>query len=106
FKIARDGTVTTIFGPHRNRAILTVNPEIASEDDVEAIMSNIGTYTAGVSELNGANDLCFDPRDHNILYVACQHEHWIAKITLTTLVATVYAGTPGPTGNGYVDGAA
>ena len=104
FKIARNGTVTTIFGPHRDRTRLNLHMDSSSAEEIEDIRLNTGTYPAGVDALDGANDVCVDPRDHNILYVPVQLKQFIARINIATQVCTVYAGMP--LAPGYVDGPA
>src|SRR5207244_11274268 len=98
FKIDRNGNTTTIVGPDRDRSVLTPDPRIPglTEDQIPRII--VGTHPVGLEDMGGANDLCFDPRDHNILYVAAQVDHWIGKDNLTTLDVTLYAGTPGTSG--------
>ena len=104
FNITHDGTATTVVGRTRDRTQLTYEPGFPglTEADYDSKILNLGTFPAGVTNLGGANDLCFDPRDANILYVTAQIDNWIARINLTTLVVTVYAGTPGAP-DGYVD---
>jgi hypothetical protein len=106
FKITPDGTVTTIVGPTRDRTQPTYDPFFPglTEDDIATKTTVLGNFPSDI-ELGGANDLCFDPGDSNILYVVAQVDHWIGKIDLTTLNVTVYAGIPGT--NGYTgDGGA
>src|SRR5262249_2066517 len=60
-------------------------------------------------DMDGANDLCFDPRDSNILYVAFQSIHWIGKLNISAGTMSLYAGVPGPgsgAGGGFVNGPA
>jgi hypothetical protein len=106
FKLTPDGVATTIVGRKRNRSVLTYDPEYPglTEADIDTRITNLGNFPAGVTNLGGANDLCFDPRDSNILYVAAQVDNWIARINLTTLNVTVYAGTPGDPGGYTGDG--
>jgi hypothetical protein len=93
----RTAGVTTVTGRTRDRTQLTFDPEYPglTEAQVDTKITNLGTFPAGVTNLGGSNDLCFDPRDSNILYVCAQVDNWIARINLTTLVVTVYAGSPG-----------
>jgi hypothetical protein len=102
FTITPDGTITTIVGRKRDRSQPTYDPSFPglTEGQVDTKITDVGTFPGGVSNLAGANDLCFDPRDSNILYVAAQVDNWVARVNLTTLVITVYAGSPGAP-NGY-----
>ena len=97
FVIDRSGTVTTVIGRRRDPSQLTLDPYYPAgitEAQIETRMTVLGNFPPG-AKLGGANDLCFDPRNWNILYVVAQLDNWIARIDLSTHNVTVYAGTPG-----------
>jgi hypothetical protein len=106
WQLKHDGTVTTIAGPKRNRATLPYdyNDLSITEQQLAAKYTIVGTIS-GFGDFSGANDLCFDPRNSNILYVAKTLDHIIIKIDLSQNppAATLYAGQDGVAG--YVDGA-
>jgi hypothetical protein len=106
FKIDRHGNTTTVVGWVRDRSKLTLDPSISSltEADIDNCRTLVGSFPTDL-DLGGANDLCFDPRDPNIVYVVSQVDHWIAKVNIASQTVTVYAGTPGDTGD-YLDGPA
>jgi hypothetical protein len=103
-KYTFDGAVTTIFGYKRDRTRLNIDWTDSTTTEAQVRRTFVGT-TSGVYspfDLGGCNDLCFDPRNPNILYVACAfNAHFIARIDLSTNNATVYAGTVGV--SGYVE---
>ena len=102
FKQHANGDVENIVGWERDTSTLNFPQASTSEDNYPRTL--IGTFPVDL-DLGGANDLCFDPRDSNILYVVSQVDHWIAKVVINTKTITVYAGTPGT--NGYTgDGGA
>jgi hypothetical protein len=102
FRVFPDGSVQTIVGRTRNRAVLNLAGPGVDEDTIEPCITNIGNYPVEFGDLGGANDLCFDPRDgtHKTLYVAAQVDHFIGKVDLNTSppTMTLYAGTPGTYG--------
>src|SRR5262249_1283612 len=70
FKIDRNGNTTTVYGRKRDRTRLTLGGDSQSggfnnitSSDVEAIQTFVGTPPP--YDMDGANDLCFDPRDSN-----------------------------------------
>jgi hypothetical protein len=111
FNITHDGTVTTIVGKTRDKSQPTIDPHWPgiNETIIAPKVLVRGNFPVEFDSLGGANDLCFDPRDSNILYVCCQIDNFIARVNLTTLNLTLYAGTPGTpgyTGDGGLAGAA
>src|SRR5262249_24873777 len=107
--VDRSGTVTTVAGFRRDKSKLTYAQDSAKPENQEADNFETGGSFPPDVDMGGANDLCFDPRDtgHNIIYVVCQVDNWIAKIDKTGFpgtpaTVTVYAGLPGAP-NGYVD---
>jgi hypothetical protein len=87
FTVALDGTITTIAGPKRDLTKLPLdysdgtNPEFPNTVQVGTIDSN-PLYT--FSDFGGgANDLCWDPRNPNVCYVAQTLDHCIIKVDFT-----------------------
>jgi hypothetical protein len=107
WQLRHDGTLTTIAGPKRNRGTLPYdyNDQSITEAQLAAKYTVVGTIS-GFGDFSGANDLCFDPRNSNILYVAKTLDHIIIRIDLSQNPpgATLYAGQDGVAG--YVEGAA
>jgi len=103
YKVARNGQMTTIAGPQNNRNLLPYDryDYTVSEAQLATKQTIIGTIS-GFGDFAGANDLVFDPRDSNILYVAKTLNHVIYRYNITTQAATLYAGQDD--NPGYVDG--
>jgi len=110
FKQALDGTVTTIAGnqPRSDRLFFNQWDSAITENQYNTqqknIIGNIVSPTFG--DFNGLNDLCYDPRNRNIIYVVKALDHFIIKIDLSTSPPTCsrYAGQDGTAG--YNEGAA
>lgn len=105
YKIAWNGAVTTLVGQTRNRSLLPYSTfdSTTVEADLDTRLTTIGTKNF-TSDFRGANDLCFDPRNPNILYVAKTLDHFIYKVDLSQNppVCTRYAGQDGV--SGHADG--
>lgn len=103
YKVAWNGAVTTLVGQKRNRAVLPYSSYDRSiaEADLDTRLTTIGTKNF-TSDFRGTNDLCYDPRNPNILYVAKTLDHFIYKVDLTNPsapVCTRYAGQDGVAGH-------
>lgn len=108
-RLANDGSVTTIAGQVWNRNALVLDPWDTSltEAQIAAQFQQVGTIgTPSFGDFRGGNDICYDPRNHAILYVAKTLDHCIIKIdtSVNPPVATRYAGQDGVAG--FADGAA
>jgi hypothetical protein len=115
-RIDNDGTVTTVYGWERDRTQLNIDMYIAPAAYPESSIRRVfvGTTDGSFSDIGGANDLCFDPRDTRgpggtsaTLYVAVTMDNWICQIDLLasgTPHGIRYAGTVDTPG--YVDGSA
>jgi hypothetical protein len=68
-------------------------------------LTMVGTVSSG--DTAGLVDLCVDPRDHNVVYLAQTLDHRILRADISTGAVTTYAGggVDGETA-GYLDGAA
>jgi hypothetical protein len=98
FRLARDGTVTTIFGPRRKNNVVRYHVEDASSGQLDSQLETfIGTYN---TVLNEPWDLAFDPLNHNMLYIADMSNHRIAKIDFSQNppVLSTHAGLAGTSG--------
>jgi hypothetical protein len=98
FWLDQHGNVTVVAGFTRDRTQLTYDPgdPNVTPDDVETTKTTfVGNFPPDV-DFGGGNDLCFDPRDPNWLYVVAQVDNWIGAIHLSTnpVTVTVFAGTP------------
>jgi hypothetical protein len=120
FTIDLDGTVTTIAGPTRDLTQLPfdwqdgTNPEFTNDK----IVGTIALSPLGFGDFGGINDICWDPRNPNILYAVKTLDHFIMKIDFTpnppyrpsNPLCSRYAGYDGgvlgDSHGGYVDGAA
>ena len=78
---------------HRDRTRLNLHMDSSSAEEIEDIRLNTGTYPAGVDALDGANDVCVDPRDpqHSLRSrtaqaIYCQDQYRDPKCVLSTLV--------------------
>lgn len=84
FTLGLNGTVTTIVGRRVKRDIVPYSPNDprVTEADRRALQIDIvGTFPDG--EWNQPNDLCYDPRDNNIIYVADTNNGRITKTDLS-----------------------
>jgi hypothetical protein len=101
FWLNQHGDLTVVAGGTRDRTRLTYDPgeSDTTSDDVAGIQTFVGNFPPGI-DFGGANDLCFDPRNSNWLYVVAQVDGWIGAINLATSPATVtvFAGQSGVTG--------
>jgi len=107
------GETITLVGPQRNRNVLPLDYDDFSttEGQVFAPTNAIGRIVpnnAGAifGDFHGANDVCYDPRNPSIIYVAKTLDHIIYKadVSQNPPVCTVHAGQDGISGN--VDGPA
>lgn len=108
------GTVTTIAGPTRDLTQLpfdwtdSTTPEFTNDKIVGTIASGAATF----GDFGGINDLCWDPRNPNVLYATKALDHCIIKVDLTNNppygptnpLCSLYAGQDGVAG--HADGAA
>ncbi len=103
FRVDRDGTVTTLFGPRRKSGVIPYQVEAdVSAAQLESQQEEfIGAYDV---PLDNPWDLTFDPLDSNILYIADLNNHRIAKIDFSQAVPTLstLVGQAGQAG--FVDG--
>jgi hypothetical protein len=109
-----NGTVTTVYGRKRDRTKLPYDYQDLSLTEVEYESRGIFVGTkSGFIESGGINDLCFDPRNPNILYLSNMLWNYIVRVDLSQNppAGMLYAGTAGLPGNegtpgqaGFVDG--
>jgi hypothetical protein len=111
--MGNDGTVRTIAGHEPNRSLLQYDYEFLlnlfqiNEPAAEALLDSkqtiIGTLGTGLGDLRGLNDICLDPRDHNVMYLAKTIDHCIVKLVFPATTppwtspptCTIYAGAFG-----------
>ena len=106
FRVARNGTVTTIFGPRRKSNVVPYHPFDPNVTDQQRESQNepfIGQYDI---KLDNPWDPTFDPLNPNILFIADLNNSRIAKIDFSgpTPILSTFAGQVGATG--FVDGSA
>ena len=124
FKVDLTGAVTTIAGYQAKATALQIDYTDLTTTDAQRLAASGRANCVGspcfVSDANPAppnaaidnmafpNDLAFDTRNPNILYVADTGDNCINRVDLTTRNMTRYAGQCDSSGNtaGYVDGPA
>src|SRR5215469_9374535 len=111
FRADYDGTITTIAGFTKDYSKLAFGPvkggNPSTEDMYRTRQILVGNFTGGAEDLGTAIDLCFDPRNADIIYVCLQGDciiHKVDKSGFPAIPATItpYAGTGEP---GYLDSA-
>ncbi len=109
FKLTHEGEVTTLAGPKQDRTStnppwcdtdthVTLGPDEALEDVITNAGVIVGTFDASVpgpEYMLGSADLCIDPRDTDVLYIASEYLNCIFKVNLNFSPAhiSLYAGT-------------
>ena len=120
FTIDLDGTVTTIAGPTRDLTQLPFDWQDGTTPEFtnDKIIGTIAPSPLDFGDFGGINDVCWDPRNPNILYAAKTLDQFIMKIDFTpnppygpsnplcSRYAGYDAGVLGDGHGGYVDGAA
>jgi hypothetical protein len=107
-RLDHDGTVTTIVGFTRDKTKLVFDVGNAPREDLaNSVRTVVGTFTSPF-DLGGVQDIEFDPRNPNILYLANLLDHVIIKVDMTgwpktPAVCSIWAGQLGVAG--YADGA-
>ena len=87
-KMSWSGDVTTIVGRRSDPLML------GNERDASATYSTVGTFVGGTL-FKSPHDLCVDPRDNNIIYIADTYNHRIAMVNVATQTVTTFAGKVG-----------
>jgi hypothetical protein len=114
FKETHAMTTTTLAGPRLDRTKTTppyadIDGNITVDDPIimSAIITRAGEYVGvfdssvpGPEYMLGSADICVDPRDHNVLYVASEYLGCIFKVDLNFSPAHIrlYAGQYDTTG--------
>ena len=103
YRLDHNGTVTTIAGFTKDYTKLSYNLGLGTDPANEALLRTrqtvVGNFDAGL-DMGTAIDLCFDPRNTNLIYVCQQEDSCILKVdtSVTPAHVSLYAGTPGSPG--------
>jgi hypothetical protein len=105
YSITSTGGAVAVVGGTQDKTQLSREANQVNGDSPQIFLGNWSG--APDVDFGGGNDLCFDPRNSNLLYVVAAIDNWIGKIDLSTSPATVtvYAGVPGSV-DAYTEGAA